>query len=307
MSRTLQLLAIVGISLISTDALSAQLYKYKDTNGRMVFTDKKPPERIDFKSERLLYTESKKKIQVVNRGSRERPRLYAVNQYDGPVWIRLFFNRLHNMKFQSKGPYEWLVPANSDQQLLTFEPRNRKGPWEYRYGYDFVPGKPIYGEVANYGYGLPFRKGRFKITQAFFGGASHGGNKQNHYAIDVGMEEGTAIIASRSGTVMDAEGDFSRSGWHQSYMDEANVVRVRHDDGTMALYAHLAPDGIAVKKGDYVHKGDVLGSSGNTGFSSGPHLHFVIQKNAGRELVSIPFEFEDAKAVIKAGSLLIAQ
>jgi len=127
------------------------------------------------------------------------------------------------------------------------------------------------------------------------------------HAVDIAMPENTAIVAVRDGVVMDAEGDFSRSGWHQSYMDEANVVRVLHDDGSMSLYAHLAPDGIVVKKGDQVKTGDLLAYSGNTGFSSGPHLHFVIQANNGSDLVSLPFVFSGDDRVLKKGVWLSAR
>jgi len=99
---------------------------------------------------------------------------------------------------------------------------------------------------------------------------------------------------------------FSRSGWSQAYADEANYVRVLHDDGSMALYAHLDADAIDVAIGQKVNRGDPLGRSGTTGFSSGPHLHFVLQINKGKELVSIPFEFEGG-IVPTAGKLLMRQ
>ena len=57
----------------------------------------------------------------------------------------------------------------------------------------------------------------------------------------------------------------------------------------MALYAHLQPDGVYVRPGDTVSLGQVIGRTGNTGYSSGPHLHFAVQVNAGLALASIPF------------------
>ena len=59
----------------------------------------------------------------------------------------------------------------------------------------------------------------------------------------------------------------------------------------MAVYAHLALESAAVVEGMNVTTGQLLARSGNTGFSSGPHLHFVVQKNAGRELIAVPFDF----------------
>ena len=52
-----------------------------------------------------------------------------------------------------------------------------------------------------------------------------------------------------------------------------------HSDGTFGNYAHLKYRGAAVKKGDFVEKGQLIGYSGNTGFSSGPHLHFSVLIN----------------------------
>ena len=73
--------------------------------------------------------------------------------------------------------------------------------------------------------------------------------------------------------------------------DRANSVRVLHPDGSMGVYAHLEWESTIVSPGQRVRVGQQLGRSGNTGFSSGPHLHFVVQVNHGMQLVSVPIEF----------------
>ena len=89
---------------------------------------------------------------------------------------------------------------------------------------------------------------------------------------------------------MQVESDFSKAGLtKETYGGRANFVRILHDDGTMALYAHLATNGALVRVGQQVRAGQRIGLSGTTGFTTGPHLHFVVQVNRGMRLVSIPF------------------
>ena len=68
-------------------------------------------------------------------------------------------------------------------------------------------------------------------------------------------------------------------------------MRILHDDGTMSVYLHLKHRSVVVSEGQRVRTGELLAKSGNTGNSTGPHLHFVVQKNIGLETVSIPFAF----------------
>jgi len=62
------------------------------------------------------------------------------------------------------------------------------------------------------------------------------------------------------------------------------------------LYAHLNWNSIRVKPGDSVLAGQYIADSGNTGFSSGPHLHFAVLKNGGLKLESVPVTFKGANA-----------
>ena len=106
------------------------------------------------------------------------------------------------------------------------------------------------------------------------------------------MPIGTAVLAARAGTVMDVEEDFNKGGTLKAaYIEKANRVMILHDDGTMAVYAHLDLASVSVRAGQRVRAGRQIARSGNTGFSSGPHLHFAIQQNIGMEIVSLPFKF----------------
>jgi LysM repeat protein len=93
-----------------------------------------------------------------------------------------------------------------------------------------------------------------------------------HQAIDVTAAIGTAVVASDRGTVTWASWNVYCFG---------NLVVVNHGNGYETFYAHL--DSISVTPGQVVEKGQFLGTSGNTGCSSGPHLHYEIRFNTARD------------------------
>lgn len=140
-----------------------------------------------------------------------------------------------------------------------------------------------------YNYGLPFLKGkRYKVLQGNNGSFSH--NKTtSKYAIDFKMNTGQSICAIRDGVVISVKEDSNQGGSSEKYKSFANYIIVYHKDGTFAQYAHLKKNGVLVSKGDSITKGQVIGYSGNTGFSTEPHLHFVVYTSSKNGLVSIPF------------------
>ncbi|MCD8118663.1 MAG: peptidoglycan DD-metalloendopeptidase family protein [Lachnospiraceae bacterium] len=88
-----------------------------------------------------------------------------------------------------------------------------------------------------------------------------------HKGLDFGVSVGTSVYASRGGTVI-------RASW---YSDFGNCVEIQHSDGSVTRYAHLSE--YAVSVGDVVSQGDLIAYSGNTGNTTGPHLHFEILIN----------------------------
>jgi len=97
-----------------------------------------------------------------------------------------------------------------------------------------------------------------RLTQGFHAG---------HHAIDLANSVGTPIYAAESGKVIRAKG----SGWNGGY---GNNIKIQHPSGLTTLYAHL--NVLNVKVGDTVVRGQQIAQMGNTGRSTGPHVHFEV-------------------------------
>lgn len=91
------------------------------------------------------------------------------------------------------------------------------------------------------------------------------GASTNHKGVDWAVPIGTAVVASNAGTV-------TKAGWASGY---GYAVYIRHADGRETRYAHLSK--VLVKAGQTVSQGQRIALSGNTGRSTGPHLHFEIR------------------------------
>lgn len=130
-----------------------------------------------------------------------------------------------------------------------------------------------------------------RLMQGANGNAGHEG--VHAYSFDFEMPVGTAVRAARGGRVARVVDGFSEGGPRPSLQGKANAVVVVHDDGTFATYAHLSK-GIDVEPGQAIARGDVLGRSGNTGYTTAPHLHFSVWRldREGRG-ESVPIRFDD--------------
>lgn len=89
-----------------------------------------------------------------------------------------------------------------------------------------------------------------------------------HSGLDVGVGRGTSVMAAESGYIAKVA---LGTKWYGNY------VMIVHNGNMSTLYAHL--DSVNVKADQFVNQGQVIGKSGNTGFSSGPHLHFEVRSN----------------------------
>ncbi len=209
----------------------------------------------------------------------------AANRSGGPLEVELLADHWQGMDSEPALPQRRVLAPGEHVNLARLWPVAAGARHELRLL--AVPGPP-HADARDVVYSLPVEESDFELGQGFHGGYSHG-DEANRYAIDLIVEEGTPVLAARDGVVVAAMAGHAEGGADRALADQANYVRVLHEDGSMALYAHLREGGVSVRSGDQVHLGQVLGYAGSTGFSSGPHLHFAVQVNGGMRLVSVPF------------------
>jgi len=180
---------------------------------------------------------------------------------------------------QSKNKYSETHVLQGFQRTLalSLRPTYSQGSTDYSERFNWTPGNMHAVHDVNYRYSLPYKKGEYyPIVQGFGGGYSHQGASK--YALDFAMPVGTPIYAARDGVVIDVEDKHHRGGASRRYAKYANYVVILHSDDTTGEYYHLKKSGAAVDIGDKVVVGQHIGYSGNTGFSSLPHLHFAVYK-----------------------------
>ncbi|RON66408.1 M23 family metallopeptidase [Pseudomonas fluorescens] len=280
-----RLLFFLGLFLASSSVVAMTIYKSTDANGVVSYSDRPSKgsqvfvfqDRMVERLERQVYLDIKKQ-----KGADV---VFVRNALYAPVEIALAFTGVSNVRGVPTKTIRRVLPARSNTRLALLTAITAGKPLVYSPQFQYALGDPG-GVSQGYRYPLPWRGGPFRLSQGAEGQYSHYGPK-NKYAMDIAMPVGTPIIAARAGVVVKTENSQSGRGTDPS----GNFVRVLHDDGTMGVYLHLKQGSVSVREGQRVTVGSPLALSGNTGNSSGPHLHFVVQRNTGLGLVSIPYQF----------------
>jgi murein DD-endopeptidase MepM/ murein hydrolase activator NlpD len=216
--------------------------------------------------------------------------VYINNRMAGPLQVKLSAgNNARNMQSLPTLPITFLVNPNQRVLAARLQPDLTDANMVRDIVSIGIPGDPR-AFPDDVSYAMPVdENSRWELGQGFEGEFSHQ-DEQNRYAVDFIVPVGSPVLAARDGIVMDVASGFDRGGTDaKRYAQRANFIRILHADGTMALYAHLQEDGVLVKPGQTVNLGQHIAYSGNTGFTSGPHLHFALQMNVGMRLVSTPF------------------
>jgi len=268
------------------------MYIWTDEDGVTHFTDRQPQTDQQVTIQKAI-AEPESPLVIRRSGPDDDPVWWFRNRLAGPLAVRLSLAESDNVVSEPELPRVFILPGQTERELVTIGPLSSRRSWRYRFQTEAVVGSPDAVHRPSGAYRPPFAPGaEFQVGQAFGGAFSHT-DPQSFHAVDIAMPVGTPIHAARAGVVMDIARYFHRAGTDRDRDGpRANFVRILHQDGTMAVYAHLDYAGVRVHPGERVARGQYIARSGNTGYSSGPHLHFVIQKNRDMQLVSVPFEFE---------------
>lgn len=311
----------------------ASIYRYRDAAGVVHYTDNRLSAAAHA-SERWQQDQVNKDgilVRVVEKPDGHY--FFALNRLPGRAELTLRFSGIQNTQ----------IP-DALQQVISLPPREEKfvgkvtaaapGHWRYDYGFAYSsqqgsrkvdtgrrvekiagatvlsPRVQAWKRPASLSYfpGMidlsPPVAGAYRVSQGFNGEFSHN-RPANRYALDIALPVGTPLLATRDGVVVVAVDVHSGGGLRPEFRGRTNYLRLRHDDGTMTLYAHLHTGSLLVKKGDRVRAGQRVAASGNTGYSSGPHLHLALQVNNKGRIESIPFTLNGRSPA--AGQLLLAR
>ncbi|MCO7546308.1 peptidoglycan DD-metalloendopeptidase family protein [Stutzerimonas nitrititolerans] len=280
-----RILFLLGLSSLALPAMALTIYKYTDANGVVTYSDQAAPGAQVFVFNDRMVEKLDNRVKLETRKHAGGETLLVRNDLYAPVDVELKFEGVQNAVGVPGKPIRWVLPPRSQIRLATLAPRDPAQPLRYTPRLRHALGDPRLLPKP-YRYPLPWRGGPFRLTQGANGKYSHFTPK-GRYAVDIAMPEGTPIVAARGGMVVRVENDQSGRGDNPS----GNFVRILHDDGTMGVYLHLMKGSVAVREGQRIDAGSRIARSGNTGNSTGPHLHFVVQRNVGLAVESIPFEF----------------
>ena len=296
LERRAGLALVLPLLCLVTPAFAQSLYKYRGPEGDWVYSDRAPPDDEGVEVRDLPGGPASPRVTVAHRFADGRLQLAATNDYHAPVELILGIDDLQNA--ERPDPLQslrWVLEAKSETELMSLGATASTGTPKIVYRYTWLAGDPATEHAPDRPYRAPFAVARaFPVSQAFPDTVTHTGADSRH-AVDIIMPVGTGVYAARGGTVFEVTGTNFRGGLDpERDAAAANLVRILHEDGTYAEYAHLNWNSIRVKPGDLVRRGEYIADSGNTGFSSGPHLHFAVIRNIGMRVESVPVVFEGA-------------
>lgn len=287
---------------VGAAAAPSSVFKYQAADGSWHYTDQRPAsgrvQQLALAAPEKTSSAAPTTVLVEQRGTTEAPEFFAVNHNAAPVEVKFWLTEAVNLLQAADQPTHMVVPARSARRIAALTPRVVGRPSRYRYKYRWQLGDPTARHNDGYRYLAPVpADGEFFISQAFDGDFSHNSPASRH-AIDIPMREGSAVRAARGGKVVTVRMGSKVGGNSPRYRPHANAIYIQHEDGTYAVYAHLRHRSALVTTGAEVAAGQIIAQSGNTGFSTAPHLHFAVLRNGGMGWLSVPFVLDVAGAPV---------
>lgn len=280
------------LSELSRDfSLDQQSYRYMHTAFQASQKNQEVEQRNDL-SQFTPDAHSKRPVQVISVKTQKGFDLYLENHSYFDVTIELKAAELMNLSSSKPLPFIGSFPAQSRTKIVNLSIQDPRQKSQFKTFFNATIGRINPQYDTDYLYALPYARGEsYLLTQGFNGSHTH--KDGSAYALDFKMDEGTRVHAMREGIVVALEQKQTEHGYSPDFADKSNHIIIQHDDGTMAMYGHLKPNGVKVRLGQKVYKHAFIGLSGNTGYSSGPHLHVHISavKDLKTGAVSVPFTF----------------
>jgi murein DD-endopeptidase MepM/ murein hydrolase activator NlpD len=281
--------AALAIALLPSSVLPQSAYRYRDANGQWVFTDQgAAAHRGD--AIPLAHEPAALRISVDRSDTPAATQLIGANDCLCVVTVRIAIVDSDFPRIPRGASYQATL-APGERHVLVESPRPRSGALQLSFTLSTALGSPKAVHSPVHPYRAPFALGStFTVSQAYPSRLTHV-TPDTQYAVDFAMPDGTPVYAARQGTVINVRHDSFRGAPAPAMIDQANFILILHDDGTIGVYGHLQWDSIRVRIGQHVARGEYIANSGSTGFTTGPHLHFAVWRNAGAADVSVPVEF----------------
>jgi hypothetical protein len=287
-------LALLSAALLFCGLAAAQtMYKYRGDDGEWIFSDRPPDDGRQVQSLDANSRMSPPSVSVTHAFTGAGLEFTVRNTFYTPIEVVLEFDDITGLEYpHPDDDRHRVVPPRSELVLFELPVLEDVDVPSVEYRYVYLPGDPEAQPDSEATYRAPYAVGTaHEITQTYPVSDTHR-TRDSMHAVDFAMPVGTNVVAARGGVVFDVASTNFKGGPDESeYAELANLVRVLHDDGTFAVYAHLNWNTIRVRPGDRVAAGEYIADSGNTGFSSGPHLHFAVQRNLGMRVESLPVVF----------------
>ncbi len=278
------------LGLAAADVTSGKILRFVDENGVTHYTDDEAQAQ-GYEYDEFDDLGQPDPDNVVFRLDTETNRLYVMNKFSSMITCKVHVTNREAIDSDVLFDTPLEIPGNTEYYLgylEVFSDEEVSITSSFDIGSLYRGDENVYYSTRDRDLIVPF-VGKFRVSQGWEGGFTHKGPK-SRYAIDVSMPVGTKILATKSGKVLDMRMNSDRGGPDPSFRPYANYIRIGHDDGTMSIYVHLKGNSQTVKPGDIVKQGQVIALSGNTGYTTGPHLHFAIQTNTGDGIKSVKFK-----------------